>query len=51
MAALERDNDPDTVNRKLKQARDDQAKGMLTLPEASPTPGTAAWFRTMGHNL
>ena len=50
VAALERDNDPDTVNRKLKQARDDQAKGMLTLPEASPTPGTAAWFRTMGHN-
>ena len=46
LAALE--NDPDREG-KLAQARQDQAKGLLTLPEAAPTPGTAAWFRKMGH--
>ena len=48
MAALE--SDPDREG-KLAQARQDQAKGLLTLPEASPTPVTAAWFRKMGHQL
>ena len=48
IAALERDPDREG---KLTQARQDQAKGLLTLPEASPTPGTAAWFRKMGHQL
>ena len=48
LAALE--NDPDKEG-KLAQAKQDQAKGLLTLPEAAPTPGTAAWFRKMGHNL
>lgn len=41
--------DPDREG-KLAQAKQDQAKGMLTLPE-EVTPGSAAWFRTMGHNL
>jgi hypothetical protein len=41
--------DPDREG-KLAQAKQDQAKGMLTLPE-DITPGSAAWFRTMGHNL
>jgi hypothetical protein len=50
VAALE-EHDPVNANAKLKQARDDQAKGLLTLPEAAPTPGTAAWFRKMGHQL
>jgi hypothetical protein len=47
MAALA--NDPDK-EAKLAQARQDQAKGLLTLPE-DITPGTAAWFRKMGHQL
>jgi hypothetical protein len=47
IAALQ--NDPDREG-KLAQAKQDQAKGMLTLPEDN-TPGTAAWFRKMGHNL
>jgi len=41
--------DPDREG-KLAQARQDQAKGLLTLPEEA-APGTAAWFRKMGHNL
>jgi hypothetical protein len=40
-------NDPDR-EAKLAQARQDQAKGLLTLPE-DHAPGTAAWFRKMGH--
>jgi hypothetical protein len=51
VAALQKYNDADTVNRKLAQARDDQAKGLLTLPEQAPRPGTAAWFRNLGHQL
>jgi len=51
VAALLKYDDEATVNRKLAQARDDQAKGLLTLPEAAPTVGTAAWFRKLGHNL
>lgn len=47
MAALA--NDPDK-EAKLAQARQDQQKGLLTLPE-DITPGTAAWFRKMGHQL
>jgi len=47
MAALA--NDPDR-EAKLAQARQDQAKGLLTLPE-DIAPGTAAWFRKLGHNL
>lgn len=47
MAALQ--NDPDREG-KLAQARQDQAKGLITLPEDN-TPGTAAWFRKMGHSL
>jgi hypothetical protein len=47
MAALK--SDPDREG-KLAQAKQDVAKGMLTLPE-DITPGSAAWFRTMGHNL
>lgn len=43
-------NDPDKEG-KLAQAKQDQAKGLLTLPETAPTPGTAAWFRKMGHTL
>jgi hypothetical protein len=45
MTALK--NDPDREG-KLAQARDDQAKGLLTLPEDA-APGTAAWFRQLGH--
>ena len=41
--------DPDREG-KLAQAKQDQAKGMLTLPE-DITPGSAAWFRKMGHQL
>ena len=41
--------DPDREG-KLAQAKQDQAKGLLTLPE-DVTPGTAAWFRKLGHNL
>jgi hypothetical protein len=47
LKALE--GDPDKEG-KLAQAKQDQAKGLLTLPEAV-TPGTAAWFRRMGHSL
>jgi hypothetical protein len=47
LAALK--GDPDREG-KLAQAKQDQAKGQLTLPE-DITPGSAAWFRTMGHNL
>jgi hypothetical protein len=43
MAALK--NDPDKEG-KLAQARQDVAKGSLTLPE-DITPGTATWFRNM----
>ena len=42
--------DPDREG-KLAQARQDQAKGLLTLPEEAPQAGTAAWFRKLGHNL
>jgi hypothetical protein len=48
MKSLE--GDPDREG-KLAQARQDVAKGVLTLPETAPTPGTAAWFRNMGHGL
>jgi hypothetical protein len=48
LKALE--NDPDKEG-KLAQAKQDQAKGIITMPEAAPTVGTAAWFRKMGHNL
>jgi len=47
LKALE--GDPDREG-KLAQAKQDQAKGLLTLPE-TVTPGTAAWFRKMGHVL
>jgi hypothetical protein len=47
MAALA--SDPDKEG-KLAQAQQDVGKGLLTLPE-QVTPGTAAWFRKMGHNL
>jgi len=46
--ALEADPDRDS---KLAQARQDAVKGLITLPEAAPMPGTAAWFRKMGHVL
>lgn len=42
-------SDPDREG-KLAQAKQDQAKGLLTLPE-DITPGSAAWFRKMGHHL
>jgi len=45
MVALQNDTDREA---KLAQARQDQAKGLLTLPE-DHAPGTAAWFRKMGH--
>ena len=45
LKALE--GDPDREG-KLAQAKQDQAKGMLTLPE-DIAPGTAAWFRKLGH--
>lgn len=48
MAALA--NDPDKEG-KLAQARQDVAKGVLTLPEEAPQAGTAAWFRKLGHQL
>lgn len=41
--------DPDREG-KLAQAKQDQAKGVLTLPEAV-TPGSAEWFRKLGHQL
>lgn len=41
--------DPDREG-KLAQAKQDVAKGMLTLPE-DITPGSAAWFRQLGHQL
>lgn len=47
MKALE--NDPDKEG-KLAQAKQDVAQGTLTLPEQI-TPGSAAWFRKMGHQL
>ena len=47
MKALE--GDPDREG-KLAQAKQDQAKGLITLPEQI-TPGSAAWFRKMGHSL
>ena len=47
MKALE--GDPDKEG-KLAQARQDVQKGALTLPE-TVTPGTAAWFRKLGHVL
>ena len=47
MKALE--GDPDKEG-KLAQAKQDVQKGTLTLPE-QVTPGTAAWFRKMGHML
>ena len=47
MKALE--GDPDREG-KLAQAKQDVQKGVLTLPE-TVTPGTAAWFRKMGHML
>ena len=47
MKALE--SDPDREG-KLAQAQQDVQKGMLTLPE-TVTPGTASWFRKLGHNL
>jgi len=46
--ALEADPDRES---KLAQARQDAVKGLITLPEAAPMPGTAAWFRHLGHNL
>lgn len=42
-------NDPDKEG-KLAQAKQDQAKGLLTLPEDA-VPGTAAWFRKLGQHL
>jgi hypothetical protein len=47
MKALEGDPDREA---KLAQAKQDQQKGLLTLPE-DIAPGTAAWFRKLGHNL
>ena len=47
LKALE--NDPDKEG-KLAQAKQDQARGVITMPEDA-TPGTAAWFRKMGHYL
>jgi hypothetical protein len=47
MKSLE--GDPDRAG-KLAQAQQDVQKGLLTLPEQA-TPGTAAWFRQMGHML
>ena len=42
-------SDPDREG-KLAQARQDQAKGLITLPEDN-APGSAAWFRKMGTML
>lgn len=47
MAALK--NDPDREG-KLAQARQDVAKGLLTLPE-DHHPGTSAWFRKISDQL
>jgi hypothetical protein len=47
MAALA--SDPDREG-KLAQAKQDVQKGVLTLPETI-TPGSAAWFRKMGHSI
>lgn len=47
LAALQ--GDPDREG-KLAQAKQDQAKGLLTLPE-DVAPGTAAWFRKLGHTI
>jgi hypothetical protein len=47
MAALK--TDPDREG-KLAQARQDQAKGLLTLPE-DVAPGTASWFRNISSQL
>lgn len=47
MAALK--SDPDREG-KLAQARQDAAKGLITLPE-DVAPGSAQWFRQMGANL
>lgn len=47
MQALE--GDPDKEG-KLAQAKQDVQKGVLTLPETI-TPGSAAWFRKLGHQL
>jgi len=43
-------DDPDQEG-KLAQARQDQAKGLITLPDSKPTVGTAEWFRSMGHHI
>jgi hypothetical protein len=43
------DSDPDREG-KLAQAKQDQARGLLTLPE-DVAPGTAAWFRKLGHQV
>jgi len=43
-------NDPDKEG-KLAQAKQDVARGQLTLPEEAPQAGTAAWFRKLGHSL
>ena len=48
VSALE--DDPDREG-KLAQARQDQAKGLITLPDNKPTVGTAEWFRSMGHHI
>ena len=42
-------SDPDREG-KLAQAKQDQARGLLTLPE-DVAPGTAAWFRKLGHQV
>jgi len=47
MAALK--TDPDREG-KLAQARQDQAKGLLTLPE-DVAPGTGTWFKQMSERL
>ena len=44
-------HDPNNAEQKLAQARADAEKGLITMPEAAPTPGTAAWFRKLGHAL
>lgn len=46
--ALQDDPDRDA---KLAQAREDAAKGLITLPERAPAVGTAAWFRSLRENL
>lgn len=48
VSALE--DDPDREG-KLAQARQDQARGLITLPDNKPTVGTAEWFRSMGHHI